>query len=249
MITAEDVLKSGWNAELAAAVITAYKEIERNYVFGKWKPSELDAGHFVEAVRRALDMELSGTYKPLNKSLAPFNDNEIKRYEQLTGNQSYRLLIPRALKTIYNLRNKRGVAHISDVSPNEMDATVILYTVKWVLAELVRLKSGLSTENTQRILEDVVERKSSIIWKHGNITSILDPTLGAREQTLVFLYDASPQRSTELQAVIEYKNTTNFMKILKRLHARKLIYLNAEGDCFLTPAGIPEAEKIIANRV
>lgn len=249
MNTAEDVIKSGWNVELAVAVITAYKEIERNYVFGKWKPSELDAGHFVEAVRRAIDMELTGSYKPLNKSLAPFNDNEIKRYEQLTGHESYRLLIPRALKTIYNLRNKRGVAHISDVNPNEMDATIILYTVKWVLAELIRLKSGLSTEDTQRILEDVVERKNSIVWKHGNITSILDPALKAREQVLVLLYDASPQPLMELQAVIEYKNKANFVKILKRLHADKLIYLNASGDCFLTPLGIPGAEKIIANRV
>lgn len=249
MMTAEDVLNSGWNEELAITVIGAYKEIEQNYVFGKWKPSELDAGHFVEAVRRIIDMELTGSYKSLNKPLAPFNDNELKRYEQLSGNQSYRLLIPRALKSIYNLRNKRGVAHISDVSPNEMDATIILYTVKWILAELVRLKSGLSTEETQRIIDDVVERKSSIIWKHGDITSVLDPNLKAREQVLVLLYDTSPQQSVELQAIIEYNNTTNFMKILKRLHASKLIYLRANGDCFVTPVGIPEAENILARRV
>lgn len=240
-----DILKNGFGAAIADAILDAYQEIERNYVLRKWKTSELDAGHFVEAVRRALDLELSGTYKAFNKSLPPFNDNTLKAYEQATGDQSYRLLIPRSLKSVYNIRNKRGVAHISDVNPNEMDATFILYTVKWVLAELLRLNSDLPIDQTQALLDKVVERQCSLIWKEGNITWVLAPGMKAREQVLILLYDISPRTDTELQDITEYSNATNLKKILKRLHTQKLIYYYDDGNCRLSPNGVPVAEEII----
>jgi hypothetical protein len=239
------ILTSGFDSIIASAILDAYREIERNYVLRKWKPSELDAGHFVEAVRRALDLELTGQYKAFNKSLPPFNNNALSFYEQQTGDQSYRLLIPRTLKSIYNIRNKRGVAHISDVNPNEMDATLILYTCKWVLAELIRLKSGLPPDQTQAMLDKIVERQCPVIWKEGNITWVLSSQMKAREQVLVLLYDSSPRTDAELQGIIEYSNGTNFKKILKRLHAQKFIYYHSDGNCRLSPTGLPLAEKII----
>lgn len=239
------ILKSGFNSAIASAILDSYGEIERNYVLRKWKPSELDAGHFVEAVRRALDLEFTGQYRAFNRSLPPFNDQSLAFYEQQTGDQSYRLLIPRALKSIYNIRNKRGVAHMSDVNPNEMDATFILYTCKWVLAELIRLKSGLSPDQTQSMLDKIVERQCSVIWKEGNITWVLSPQMKARDQVLVLLYDSSPRTDAELQGIVEYSNSTNFKKILKRLHTQKLIYYHSDGNCRLSPTGIPMAEEII----
>jgi hypothetical protein len=244
-MTPYDILQTGFDTNIATAILDAYKEIERNYVLRKWKPSELDAGHFVEAVRRALDHELTGTYRAFNRTLPPFDDNVLRSYEQQTGDQSYRLLIPRTLKAVYNIRNRRGVAHISDVSPNEMDATLILYTVKWVLAELLRLKSGLSPDQTQAMLDNIVERQCSLIWKEGNITWVLASSMTARDQILVLLYDTSPRTDSELQQIAEYTNPTNFKKILKRLHKQKLVFYHADGNCRLSPNGIPVAEEII----
>lgn len=244
-MTAYDILESGFNADIASAILDAYGEIERNYVLRKWKPSELDAGHFVESVRRALDLELTGTYRTFNHSLPRFDDNVIRNYEQQTGDQSYRILIPRVLKAIYNIRNRRGVAHISDVNPNEMDATLILYNVIWVLAELLRLKSGLTLDETQAMIDKIIERQCSVIWKEGNITWILDTRMSAREQVLVLLYDDSPKMDTDLQEIIEYSNSTNFKKILKRLHQQKFVFYHEDGNCRLSPSGIRIAEEII----
>lgn len=244
---AYDILESGFDASIASAILGAYGEIERNYILRKWKPSELDAGHFVEAVRRALDLELTGAYRTFNRSLPRFDDNALRNYEQQTGDQSYRILIPRILKAIYSIRNRRGVAHISDVNPNEMDATLILYKVKWILAELLRLKSGLTLDETQAMLDKIVERQCSVIWKEGNITWILATGMSAREQVLVLLYDNSPKMDTDLQDIIEYSNSTNFKKILKRLHQQKLIFYHQDGNCRLSPLGIRVAEEIIGK--
>lgn len=228
-------------------MVAAYDEIERNFVAGKWKPSELDAGHFVEAVRRALDLELTGKYQGFDKQLPRFNDGEMRRYESLGGDESYRLLIPRALRVVYGIRSKRGAAHLSSVSPNQMDATIILYTSKWVLAELVRLKSGLPPDDTQRMVDTVIERQWPLVWKHGGITVVLDHTMKARDQVLLLLYDKSPRTTDELLAITEYSNRSGFREILRRLHKSRLIHVQPDGACQLLPPGLREAEAVLGR--
>jgi len=244
-MNAEDILKAKYPEPLAKALIDSYREIESNYVLRKWKASELDSGHFVEAARRVLELELTGSYTKTSEQLSKFTDGVLKQYEQATGDESYRLLIPRALKAIFNIRNKRGVGHIGGVSANEMDATYILYTVKWVLAEIVRLASGASIKDTQVAVDEIVERTFSIIWKHGDVTRILDTALAARDQVLILLYDASPRTETELRESTEYSNSTKFRAILRELHQKRLIFYQPDGPCLITPKGILEAERLL----
>lgn len=244
-MNAEDILKAKYPADLAKALIDSYREIESNYVLGKWKASELDSGHFVEAARRVLELELTGSYTKISDQLSKFTDGVLKQYENATGDDSYRLLIPRALKAIFNIRNKRGVGHVGGVSANEMDATYILYTVKWVLAEIVRLASGASIKETQEAVDQIVERTFSVIWKHGDATRILDTSLSTRAQVLILLYDASPQTETQLRESTEYKNSTTFRAILRELHGKRLIFYQQDGPCLITPKGILEAEQLL----
>lgn len=245
----ETVLKAKFPYDIVDALLNAYREIEENYVLKKWKASELDAGHFVEAARRISEYELTSIYTPISKKLPNFNDAVLKSYENASGDESFRILIPRALKSIYNIRNKRGVGHIAGVSPNEMDSTYILYTVKWVLAELVRIASGLPASETQKIVDSITERKMELIWKEGDITRILDRSLKARDQILVLLYDQSPRLDDELQAIIEYSNKSKFRGILKELHKQRLIEYMADGKCILSPRGVIEAESIARRRI
>lgn len=234
--------------ELVDALLSAYREIERNFVHRKWKASELDAGHFVEAVRRIVEHRVLGTFTPIGKSLPTFNDKLLLQYEQASGDESYRVLIPRVLRAIYGIRNKRGVGHLGIISPNEMDATLILYNVKWVLAEIIRLESGLSPSETQRVIEFVVEREMALLWKDGAVVRIAEKGMNARDQVLLLLYDSSPQAEAELRERCEYKNSTNFRKILQKLHSDKLIFLRPDSTCVLMPNGVSAAEKILRQR-
>ncbi|WP_376694489.1 hypothetical protein [Wenzhouxiangella sp. EGI_FJ10409] len=240
-------LSSAFPNELVDALVDAYSEIEQAFALGKWKASELDSGHFVEAARRILEYVLFGKYTAIGKPLPGFSDHELKKYEQGSGDESYRILIPRILKSIYNLRNKRGVGHLGNVSPNEMDATYILYSVKWVLAELLRLSSGQDAGVVQSQISGIVERKIGTLWKYEDVVRILNPSCSARDQVLVFLFDESPRSASELQALVEYKNTTNFRKILARLHTSRLIELQPDGRCIISPTGQLEAENIISR--
>jgi hypothetical protein len=238
----EPILATQFPSDVVRALLEAYKEIESNFAIEKWKASELDAGHFVEAARRMIEHKLFGISTPIGISLAHFNDAELRRYEQGSGDDSYRMLIPRALKAVFNVRNKRGIGHLGAVSANEMDATYILYSTKWILAEFVRLASGLSPDKTQELIDSIVERRLSVLWKHKDITRVLATGILARNQILILLYDRNLQTETELRDAIEYKNSSNFRQILCALHRERLIEFALEKQISITSTGIMRAE-------
>src|SRR6267378_5534575 len=84
--------------ELINALLSSYTEIESNFVHRKWKVSELDAGHFVEAARRIVEHKLIGNYTAIGKDLPKFTDQVLVQYEQRSGDETYRILIPRVLR-------------------------------------------------------------------------------------------------------------------------------------------------------
>lgn len=245
LATVKTILATKYGSDIAEKLLNSYLEVEQNHFLEKWKPSELDAGHFVETVRRMIEFEQNGgAHTPFTKSLPDFNDVALKQYESGTGHESFRMLIPRVLKAIYNIRNKRGVGHIKDISPNEMDATLILYSVKWVLAEITRLASNKTPEETQKLIDNVIERQVEVIWKEDGFKKILDTRIDAKNQILILLYDESPQNSETLRQNIEYKNKSIFEKLLKGLHDKKLIDFRSE-VCKISPTGRLAVEQLL----
>ncbi len=245
---ANKILENAFGKEIAKNLIDSFVEIQENFFIKKWKIAELDAGHFVESVRRAIELELFKSFTPFGKKLPDFNDATIKSYELASGDETYRILIPRVLKSIYNIRNKRGVGHVGLVSPNEMDATLILYSIKWVLAELIRLKSKLSIKDTQTIVSEIVERQIELVWEPKNgLKRILNTNISASNKILIHLFEENFLSENELIKRIEYKNPTDFRKILKRLHTLRLIEYSST-SCEITPKGIILAEKEILSK-
>ena len=57
------IIEQASDSDLAKLIIDSYKEVERNYFVKQWKTSELDAGHFVESVRRFIELEY-GQFQP-----------------------------------------------------------------------------------------------------------------------------------------------------------------------------------------
>jgi len=94
----KNMLIAKYPDDLVEELLKSYQQIKENYYLGKFKPSELEGGFFVECVRRIIDLELFGQYVPIGKNLNRFNDQEMRRYENGSGDDSYRLHIPKSLK-------------------------------------------------------------------------------------------------------------------------------------------------------
>ncbi|MCP5135914.1 MAG: hypothetical protein H6981_03815 [Gammaproteobacteria bacterium] len=241
----EELLANSFPQEIVEHILSSYLEVEKGYRLEKWKPSELDAGHFVEAVRRLIEHALFNSYTPFSTSLGSFNQGVLNRYESSTGDESFRILIPRTLYAMYCVRNKRGVGHISSISPNKMDASFILSSTKWVLAELIRIAGASSPDEAERLVSQVTEKQVDLVWDDGESFMILSKKLKASEKVLIALYKEDKIDLEVLRIRVEYKNKSNFKKILLALKKDKLIDINDAGICKLSPLGVVSAEAIV----
>jgi hypothetical protein len=90
----------------------------------------------------------------------------------------------------------------------------------------------------------VIQREIETLWQEGGIIRILDTSLKTPEKILVLLTLRGDQAPSELQRIIEYKRTGDFMKILKGLHDDRHLELT-DDLVTISPRGIAEAERIL----
>lgn len=164
-----------------------------------------------------------------------------------------RVLLPRVLLGIYEVRNNRGVGHIAgDIDSNKMDATMVFGGANWIICELVRIFHQVSLDEAQLAVSALVERRLPAIWEVGDKKRVLAASLNARDQTLLLLYSEPQWVSVEaLRDWIDYKNPTQYRsKILSVLHKNRLVeFDHARSRVQLSPAGAQKVENSILLRV
>lgn len=245
-------------AALRDPLLDTYREIAANFAEHRWEPSELNGGKFCECVYWICHGFVTGAYATAPSKPANMR-NDSRAIEQLPnsgkpGDHSLRILIPRMLPALYDIRNNRGVGHVGgDVDPNQMDATAVYSMASWILAELVRVFHNVKTSEAQETVNGLVERKTPLIWSAGTAKRVLDTGLSAADQTMLLLHQALgwvPE--ADLVASIEYSNPSVYRsKILRVLHkARKIEYDEAGRQVHISPKGGEHVEaNIIAPRM
>jgi hypothetical protein len=243
-----DILKASTTAEIAEGLVSAFLGVERSFVLKQWKTGGLDAGHFVEMARRYVDQALSGTYKPIGVSLSVLNEAELTRLARLSGHESYRLLIPRVLFSIYSVRNKRGIGHVSEVTANAMDANLILASCKWILSEMLRVTSSRTTEETSSLVNKLSERYIDGFWTEDGLERILHTGLSVRDQILFYLFNRSPASPTAIHKACG-SDISYIKRTLKTLDGEKLVVYDAKASiATLLPTGYKKAETVVENK-
>jgi hypothetical protein len=57
----------------------------------------------------------------------------------------------------------------------------------WIMAEAVRIHCGSNPEETQRMVDGLVQRKIPLVFDTNGLSRILNPRLSSHEQTLLLL--------------------------------------------------------------
>ena len=233
-------------------LLESYSEIGQNYLEHRWEPAELNGGKFCEAAYSILLGELNGKYlpaptKPKNMFDAALDlERQTRPDPARIGDRSLRILIPRTILSLYEIRNNRGVGHIGgDVTPNLLNATAVYQMASWILAEFIRIFHSVSTQEAQSIVDTLVERKIPLIWEIEGTKRILDPKMKAKGQVLLFLYQSLNWVSIDdLSRWTEYSHKTNLTnKVVKPLHISRLIeYQPKEMRAKLSPLGAKYVE-------
>ncbi len=242
----KNLLESCFGRLIAENLLSSYDDIVNKYSQSKWQESISASGKFAEIGVRAVECKLfQGKYLQFDKTLGGF-DKLLAKYEKTKGDRSYRVLIPRVLRNIYAIRSTRGGAHVSSISPNRMDATLLLYSVKWVLAEMVRIESGFSADETASLVEAITERLTPLIWRKGQITRVLSNKITVKDKILLLLnHFPDSQTEVKLYTMTEYSNHSVFKKRIRELHRETLIHYDTQtGLCTISPTGEKQADQI-----
>jgi len=234
-------------ADIVDELLAAHSDAKQEFYMGGLRLSAVEGGRFCEAAFRLLEHIITGTHTPLG---TPLNTDGIIR--QLAGtptanfSSSVRLHIPRGLRVVYDIRNKRDAAHLSDgIDPNLQDAVVVVGIIDWVMAEFVRLFHNVNANEASQIVDAIVTRRAPVVQDFDGFLKVLNPTLAASEHILVLLYHRGGAGASyqELAEWVRPSMRKNLRRTLTRLAIeRDLIHENQ--DVFnITRLGEQEIEQ------
>ena len=222
----EAQLSTQLEPKLVKELLDAYSEAKRNFYLGGLRLSAVEGGRFCEAAFRLLEfITKNKKFTPLGTQLD--TDKLIRECRQLsvTGfSDSIRLHIPRALRVVYDIRNKRDAAHLADgIDPNAQDAALVLGTLDWVLAEFLRLYHNVTANEASAIVNGIVDRVAPVVQDFNGFLKVLRPGLGVSDHCMVLLYQrgSSGAKYEELEQWVRPKMRKNLVRTLKILCEEK----------------------------
>ncbi len=237
-------------------LIERYISLKQAFAEGNYDSCGVRAARFSEVMLRFLQNELTGSYTRFGTSIGNFDDEctALHRTPRSSGPDSFRLLIPKALKFVYSVRNKRGFGHESgDVDADIIDAETCMHITDWCMSELIRVVHTLSLEEAQSLLDSISTRRIPLVWDVLGRKRILDTKITFSEKTLLLLYSEHETGipSEDLFSWTEHSNLAVFKRdVLRRLHkARYLEYDEEIEMVILSPKGIQKVEDELFKRL
>jgi len=224
--TIEAQLSSKLDAKLVKKLLDAHAEAKRNFYLGGLRLSAVEGGRFCEAAFRLLEYATkSNAFTPLGTQLD--TNKLIRDLSTLPAaqfNDSLRLHIPRSLRLVYDIRNKRDTAHLADgIDPNLQDATLVVTVIDWVLAEFIRLYHNVPPNTASKIVDGIVKRVAPVVQDFNGFLKVLNPELQASEHCTVLLYQKGDDGATleELEQWVRPKMRANLKRTLGMLVHKK----------------------------
>ncbi len=228
----------------------AYVDLKKNFVEARYEGAGLAAGKLCEITLRLLQQKVHGTFTPFGTKINNYAD-ECRRLitaPSTSGNESERIVLPRALVFLYTMRSKRGIGHIGgDVDANSIDIATIARISDWIVSELIRIYHGLSLEEAQDIVDGISVRQLPTIWEVAGKKRVLKDGLEAKDQSLLLLYSSkdSSVLIEDLCGWVEYSNPRMFKSaVIRKLHKKRFLEFDEETESItLSPKGADYVER------
>lgn len=233
--------------DIVKALLDEYLYIKHQFFLRRFQPTELNAARFSECVLRLIEHLDMGSYTPFGKQL----DSE--RIIGRAGNnislpEGVRFFIPRLVRVLLDVRNKRNVAHVGgEVNPNYSDSLLVLHTADWILIEIIRNYHTNTIDEARKIVESINEIRVPIIAEVDGFVRVQNTSLKAEDKALIIIYYKQPNKVNDKDLVkwAKYSNLSVFRsKVLEKLDKEALIHYD-NGYCTLLPKGVAYVEKNI----
>ena len=173
------------------ALVSHFQRGAADYHQGKSENALAKYAKFLEAVLKALLAEASLPPQTGRQFKVDNAINTLGNAPNGSVDDSIRLTIPRACRFIYDITSSRGGRHDPDaIDPNEMDATAVLNTCAWVLAEMIRYSQKLGDpDSAKTAVDSVMKRRYPFVEEIGGRAYIdLKSAKSARDLGLLILW-------------------------------------------------------------
>lgn len=216
-----------------------YSALKMAFYVQDWEKCLLRGGKLGEAVMKAV--HFIGTGRVVQQVQMEAETNEVSRRGDLP--ESVRLLIPRAVRILYDHRSKRGGAHGS-FDPNATDCSMVVPVADWIVGELVRLYCVAAPDGAMKFVMGITAKSIPYVERIGEDYVVLLTGASARQEIAHLLYVRYPERTriSDLTKWIPNHSASNIRISLANMRKAKLVHSNP-GGYLLTALGIRAVEQ------
>ena len=238
-------LNNGLSGPLARDLIDNFISLRQDVITGTLGGSS--PGKFVETFVQILQFLDSASYQR-----RPDVDGFLCRIESRPSpmQDGLRICGSRIARAMYALRSKRNVAHKGEVDPNTFDLQFLHHGAQWIVAELLRIISGVSMEEAGKLVQMVQVPAGGLVEDFGDRKLVVEE-MTAAEEVLVLLHSDYPASVPVLTIVFSMDRLAKgtVQNTLRRLWADKLVEGNAKTGYRLTKRGFTEAIEVVKRHM
>jgi hypothetical protein len=242
-------------ADFRNRIIKNYLELKSRHAQNMHDAAGLSAGKFCESVVRLLQHELKKQVAPFGQRILNLSDecDSFAQVPRTIGNDSLRIVIPKAVSLLYPLRNKRGIGHVGgDIDANAIDGMTIARVADWIVCELIRIFHTTSLEEADALVTSLASRDIPDVWEVAGKKRVLRGDLDFKDKTLLLLYSSTESAvlAEDLFAWSKYSNFNVYKtKVLRPLDNGNLIEYDRQTESvILSPLGVKRVEEQIIGR-
>jgi hypothetical protein len=236
--------------KLIAELMKEYSMTKRFHYLEDWEKSILHAGKFSEItlaiIKNIVDKQVIAINNIRFNSLY---NNLLQRTKNSAEDEILKLTIPTTARSVYNIRNKKRVAHVKAIDPDLLDSQYCVSACDWILAELVMLYFNSNPTEVNAIIHSLIEKKVPFVEQFEDGTLfILKEGLTFKEEFMVALYQIG-RRMPEKELTHTLKKYSQLIyRTARNLEKDKLVHINENG-VKLTKKGIQFVEdKLLVNQ-
>jgi len=236
----------------ASAALDHFSEMAGRFQGAEWEPCIAKAGKFVEAALKALGVHAGLTVPSGRKFSAGAVIDDLGRLPGTAGvDDTVRITIPRACRFAYDIASNRGARHDPDeVNPNEMDASAVVPTCSWILAEMIRYaqKGAVDPSQAKELVESLSARRYPLIEEVDGRVYFHRAKKSAPDVALLALSYHYPKRvrQSDLIETIRRHGFKNHNATVAVARIRKLVDDDGNGNLRLLAPGLKKAEELMS---
>ncbi len=205
------------------------------------------AGKFVETLVQSLQFLESGVF-----DAKPNVDATLMKFESAASilPDGLRVCAARVGRAMYTLRNKRNIMHKGEVDPNRYDLRLLYASAQWVMAEMLRVTSGLPMAETGRLIDLVQAPVGGLVEEDfAGRRLVLADGATIEDEILILLLHHYPEPLilADMTASIDRRSPGAVRKRIRDMWSAKLVQGDGNTGYRLTSSGFRNANDTVGR--